>query len=146
MKRYRNEDLLLNHYLEAKAIQEWNGSSVIILTFWTLNEGIWVLDQAMCWLLRNNINTSPGFLVCVHTGHSWLKTAHPRLSLVIIGCLLIKGSPGITGSWIPRAPMKGFWWHLHVGSSVNRFPKDKKIKPMTDNEPDSVWRKASGSV
>ena len=20
--------------------------------------------------------------------------------------------------WIPRAPMKGFWWHLHVGSSI----------------------------
>ena len=21
--------------------------------------------------------------------------------------------------WIPRAPMKGFWWHLHVGSSLD---------------------------
>ena len=29
----------------------------------------------------------------------------------------ICGSPRITGSWIPRAPMKGFCWHLHVGSS-----------------------------
>jgi len=41
-----------------------------------------------------------------------------------IGCLLIKGSPGITGSWIPRAPMKGFWGHLHVGSSV--FPESSQ--------------------
>jgi len=29
---------------------------------------------------------------------------------------LICGSPRITGSWIPRAPTEGFWWHLHVGS------------------------------
>ena len=36
--------------------------------------------------------------------------------IVVIGHLLNKGSPGITGSWIPKAPMKGFWWHLHVGS------------------------------
>ena len=32
--------------------------------------------------------------------------------------LMICGSRRITGSWIPRAPMKGFWWHLHVGSSI----------------------------
>ena len=31
----------------------------------------------------------------------------------------------LAAPWIPRAPMKGFWWHLHVGSSVNRFPKDR---------------------
>ena len=31
----------------------------------------------------------------------------------------ICGSPRITGSWIPRAPTKGFRWHLHVGSSAN---------------------------
>ena len=28
--------------------------------------------------------------------------------IVVIGHLLNKGSPGITGSWIPKAPMKGF--------------------------------------
>ena len=39
-----------------------------------------------------------------------------------IGFLLITSSPGITGSRIPRAPMKGFWWHLHVGSSQNIIP------------------------
>ena len=32
----------------------------------------------------------------------------------------ICGSPRITGCWIPRAPMKGFWWHLHVGSSLDQ--------------------------
>lgn len=31
---------------------------------------------------------------------------------------MICGSPRITGSWILRAPTKGFWWHLHVGSSL----------------------------
>ena len=31
---------------------------------------------------------------------------------------MICGSRRITGSWISRAPMKGFWWHLHVGSSI----------------------------
>ena len=28
----------------------------------------------------------------------------------------ICGSQRITGSWIPRSPLKEFWWHLHVGS------------------------------
>ena len=23
--------------------------------------------------------------------------------------------------WQPRAPMKGFWWHLHVGSSLTSY-------------------------
>ena len=30
----------------------------------------------------------------------------------------ICGSPRITGSWIQRAPIKGIWWHLNVGSLV----------------------------
>ena len=30
-------------------------------------------------------------------------------------------APRITGSWIPRAPTKGLWWHLHVGSSISSF-------------------------
>ena len=34
---------------------------------------------------------------------------------------MICGSRRITGCWIPRAPMKGFWWHLHVGSSLIHF-------------------------
>ena len=31
---------------------------------------------------------------------------------------MICGSRRITGSWIQRAPMEGFWRHLHVGSST----------------------------
>ena len=29
---------------------------------------------------------------------------------------MICGSPRITGSWIPRAPTEGLWWHIHVDS------------------------------
>ena len=36
----------------------------------------------------------------------------------LVGYPLIKGSPGITGSWIPRALILGFWWHLDVGSPL----------------------------
>ena len=52
----------------------------------------------------------------------------------VIGKPLIKGSPGITGSWIPRAPMKGFWWHLHVGSSLN-FPLPWRRYTVVGGEP-----------
>ena len=38
-----------------------------------------------------------------------------------------------TGSWIPRAPMKGFWWHLHVGSS-NTFPSCKWYTKVLIND------------
>ena len=41
--------------------------------------------------------------------------------LIVTGKPSIEGSPGITGSWIPRALMKGFSWHLHVGSSFFFF-------------------------
>ena len=33
----------------------------------------------------------------------------------------------ITGSWIPRAPIKGFWWHLHVGSLIVGFVKYPRL-------------------
>ena len=44
---------------------------------------------------------------------------------------MIKGSPGITGSWIPRAPMKGFWWHLHVGSTKKNKQADGASRSKT---------------
>ena len=40
-----------------------------------------------------------------------------RSSRRVIGYLLIKGSPGITGSWIPRAPMKG--WDISFSLSFS---------------------------
>ena len=40
----------------------------------------------------------------------------------------ICGSPRITGCWIPRAPMKGFWWHLHVGSSLISFSFRRQLQ------------------
>ena len=49
-------------------------------------------------------------------------------SPALIGYLLIKGSPGITGSWIPRAPMKGFFWHLHVVSTANLCKRERDDK------------------
>ena len=54
------------------------------------------------------------YIPIIATGALDIKNCN---SPALIGYLLIKGSPGITGSWIPRAPMKGFRWHLHVGSS-----------------------------
>ncbi len=48
----------------------------------------------------------------------------------------ICGSPRITGSWIPRSPMKGFWWHLHVGSSTRfaEVPTISFIERILDDD------------
>jgi len=38
----------------------------------------------------------------------------------------IKGTPGITGWWLLRAPIDGVVWHLDVGSSHPRAEKGSK--------------------
>ena len=48
-----------------------------------------------------------------------------RIESPVIGYPLTCGSPRITGSWIPRAPTKGLWWHLNVGSSIISLPSDE---------------------
>ena len=61
----------------------------------------------LCWQRSFSLERS----VCkVWTAHNTRTPVH----------CLIKGSPGITGCWIPTAPMKGFRRHLHVGSSLEK--------------------------
>ena len=80
------------------------------------------------FLLVNILVSSLGFSIrCLFICFIFLKELISRNKLKKILCwrllesLMIGGSRRITGSWIPRAPMKGFWWHLHVGSSLTSY-------------------------
>jgi len=127
----------------------WNSSCYIFTNSWWIKIGPkisswWTLGTCQQLLLEIpwHLNVSSlskslilGFYKSIHVFTVWSRT---RLSSVyrinppspavntrasLLWDVMICGSQRIIGSWILRAPMKGLWWHLHVGSPIQSLPK-----------------------